>query len=403
MAGFTKKTLKEIKNSIVNDFETRINAKTPVLLKSVIDSLAWSVAGVAAPFYNQLNWLYLQLFVQSCCLTVLKLWGALVSVFYKDGTNCVIQAVIDNVTASVIHSGTLWKSLDNGVVYKSVSSVTPVNGSITVTLEAQTSGPDGNINPEQILHITNPLEGVPDTATVETVLVTGSSAEKIEAYRRRVLLKYQQKPQGGALPDFVSWALEVEGIVDALPYLFTTGVITLYLVGEGSGRSRTPSGNVVPNPFPEWENGQMKPLAGSGLFLQVAQSINGTDANLNKRRPVNTSVKLEAPIYEGYKVFITGLEPNTNAICKEIKDAIIAHLDERRPHIPAINYTKQNATINANYINSLVQNVVNNYNGSFNSFVLKNSDDETINETTLSTGALACLDKLMINEADIPL
>lgn len=403
MAGFKQKTIKEIQENIISSFRAKVRGVVPLLFKSVIKSIAYAVAGVASSMWKFLAWLYLQLFVGTCCLAVLKLWGALVGILFKEATSTTLQIQLTNVSAETIRSGTVWKNLNSGVVYKSISSVSPTAGIAVVSVAAQTAGPVGNLSAGEILQIANPLEGVPETAEVIAVLVEGTNAEEIEDYRKRVQLRYQQKPQGGSFVDFCQWAMECPGIVDALPYLLNTGIITLFLVGEGSGLNRTPTGLVSPNPFPKWENGQMKLLSGSGQFYETAKLICGTDDLKNTRRPVGAVVELKSANYTPFRVVIEGLTVNTDAVIKLVKSNIVDCLDEKRPNIPAIGYTEQDARVNAQEISAIVQNVVKNNGGSFSNFQLKDGEDTEITESILGIGALAYLERLTINGADISL
>lgn len=403
MAGFKQKTIKEIQENIVSSFRAKVGGTLPLLFKSVIKSIAYAGAGVVSSMWKFLNWMYLQLFVETCCLYVLKLWGALVSVFYKEGTSTTLQIQLTNVEAEIIRAGTVWKNLNSGVIYKSISSVSPTNGVALVSVSAQTTGPAGNLTIGEILQIANPFEGVPESAEVIAILVEGTNAEETEDYRKRVKIRYQQKPQGGSFIDYCQWAMECPGIVDVLPYLLKTGIITLFLVGEGSGLDRTPTGSVGPNPFPEWENGQMKSLSGSGQFYEVAKLINGVDEFKNTRRPVGAVVELKPANFVPFRVVIDGLTVNTNAVNKLIKSNIVSCLDKKRPNIPAIGYTEQEARVNAQEISAIVQEVVKSNGGSFNNFKLKDGQDAEISEKILGIGELAYLERLTVNGAEISL
>ena len=407
MAGYKKKALKEIQSDFINEYTIRIKKETgadiPLLEKSVVRSFGWGVASVAVMYQNYLAWVYLQILPQTCSLPVLKLWGSLFGVEYKNGTKTTLQVEIDNVTASSIIAGTLWKSSKNGVVYTSLSTVYPVDGTAVLSLEAKTSGPAGNLNPGDELDITNPFDGIPDKAVVKSVLVTGSNDEDVEDYRKRVLIAFKRKAQGGSLVDYYLWSTEVAGIIDAFPYVLESGTIVVYLVADGSGKDRTPTGSVTPNPFPEWENGNMKAISGSGLFYQAAMAINGAADMKNTRRPAGAVVELREPNYTGYRVEITELSPATNDINAKIKAAIVSYLDDKKPNIMALGYTKQDATINASKLNAAVQNAIDTDGGGYSSFVLKNSADEVINEDILGIGCLAYLEKLKINGVDIVL
>ena len=100
---------------------------------------------------------------------------------------------------------------------------------------------------------------------------------------------------------------------------------------------------------------------------------------------------------------LKGLVSATNDINAKIKAAIVSYLDDKKPNIMALGYTKQDATINASKLNAAVQNAIDTDGGGYSSFVLKNSADEVINEDILDIGCLAYLEKLKINSVDIVL
>ena len=91
------------------------------------------------------------------------------------------------------------------------------------------------------LNLINPVAGLPETAIVYSTEIIGTDNENIEDYRIRVLNRYKRKPQGGAAIDYYNWVTEVAGIVDCLPYVLQNGLITLYIVANGSGTNRTPT------------------------------------------------------------------------------------------------------------------------------------------------------------------
>ena len=146
-------------------------------------------------------------------------------------------------------------------------------------------------------------------------------------------------------------------------------------------------------------------IVGYGQFLAVANSINGDSANntINNRRPMNAKVQLLPPNYTEYKIEIEDLNPINESIIQNIKNSLIAELDKKRPNIKAIGYSVNNATINSNQLNSIIQNIMNSVNGSYTRFTLKNQDSETILNDVLDIGCLAYLGELKINNLIINL
>lgn len=406
MTSFHKPTIKEIYDTIINDYTTRTEKQIPVLKKALIKCFAYAIAGVVCFIWSFAEWQYLQVFIETCDFEALKRWGNLVNIDHKTGTKTVLKIKLENITASTtIQAGTIWKSLVNGLTYKSLSTIyidTSKTTTALINVECNTSGTIGNLLNDEILHITNPLYAIPETATVNQTITTGTENEDIESYRQRVLTRYKRKAQGGAAIDYYQWTTEVSGIIDCLPYVLETGLITLFCIKSGSGLNRTPTGQIEPNTFPRWQNGQMIDIVGYGQFLSIANSINGSD-NTNNRRPLNTKVQLLPPNYTQYKIEIEELSPVNDSLIESIKAGLIAELDKKRPNVKAIGCTVNNATINSNQLNSIVQNIMDSVDGKYNSFTLRNEDNELILNDILGIGCLAYLGELKINSSTINL
>lgn len=398
MANFTTKTMKEIAEGTIAKYKAlrqKYKDTTPLLEKAVVKSLAWAFAGSVASVWKSLVWVYKQCFPQTCSLPVLKLWGDLVGVEFIYGQSSQVELTLSDVTASTLTTGTVYKDLTSGLIYKTTAQGNNNEGSIVVSAQCTTAGAAGNLPIGTQLTIANPLDGIPQTATITTIKAEGSEDEDIEHYRPRVLYKFKNKAQGGSVSDYFGWCLEVSGIDDALIYVLTEGIVTIYLVATGSGKNRTPSGSVSPNPFPNWIDGQFVEFQGSGQFLSVAKSIEGSSDGMHDRRPVNAKVNLLVCNYTGYEVDIKGL--TSESYNNQIKAALDAALDIKRPHIIALNYSEANAKINKNALVTITQNIIGS--NTFSTFTLLNNEGVEINEESLGIGSLAYLKKLTINNA----
>lgn len=400
MANFTTKTMKEIAEGTIAKYKAlrqKYKDTTPLLEKAVVKSLAWAFAGSVASVWKSLVWVYKQCFPQTCSLPVLKLWGDLVGVEFIYGQSSQVELTLSDVTASTLTTGTVYKDLTSGLIYKTTTQGNNNEGSIVVSAQCTTAGAAGNLPIGTQLTIANPLDGIPQTATITTIKTEGSEDEDIEHYRPRVLYKFKNKAQGGSVSDYFGWCLEVSGIDDALIYVLTEGIVTIYLVATGSGKNRTPSGSVSPNPFPNWIDGQFVEFQGSGQFLSVAKSIEGSSDGMHDRRPVNAKVNLLVCNYTGYEVDIKGL--TSESYNNQIKAALDAALDIKRPHIIALNYSEANAKINKNALVTITQNIIGS--NTFSTFTLLNNEGVEINEESLGIGSLAYLKKLTINNAAV--
>ena len=326
-------------------------------------------------------------------MPALKFWGNLIGVDYKNGETANLSVKLTDVNAQYLPAGVVYKELNSGLIFKTASQVATVEGEITATVVCTSPGAVGNLATGTTLNIANPIDGIPSTATVTAVTIEGTEDEKLEEYRKRVLYKFRNKSQSGSPLDYYTWTMEVSGIVDALPYVLEEGTVTVYPIAEGSGKNRTPGGNLSPNPFPVWNEGQFTELSGSGQMLAIANSIEGSEPGVHDRRPATATVDLKTPNYTAFTIEIDGL--TDTSFNDSIRDVLISTLDKKRPQLVVLNYPASNAKINRGQLSGAVTEIIGEE--TFTSFLLKNSEGSTIEETTLGIGCLAYLDVLKIN------
>ena len=190
MANFTTKTIKEIFDSFMakyNVLRNKYGDNSPLLEKSFIKTIGYSIGGVAATIWQMSVWVLKQIFPQTCDLEALLLWGGLIGVNYNYGQSTNLTIKLNNVTASYLVSGTVYKDLNTGLIYKTISQVNAENGQIITTVQCTTSGEIGNIPVGTVLNIANPLDGIPSTAEVVEIKIEGTADEEVEFYRKRVL------------------------------------------------------------------------------------------------------------------------------------------------------------------------------------------------------------------------
>ena len=396
MANFTTKTIKEIYDGFIAKYtilRTKNGDNSPILSKAAIKSLGYAIAGVCGELWQLAVWIYKQCFPQTCGLPALKFWGNLIGVDYKNGETANLSVKLTDVNAQYLPAGVVYKELNSGLIFKTASQVATVEGEITATVICTSPGSVGNLPAGTVLNIANPIDGIPSTAIVTAVTIEGTADEELEEYRKRVLYKFRNKSQSGSPLDYYSWTMEVSGIVDALPYVLEEGTVTIYPVAEGSGKRRTPGGTLTPNPFPVWDEGQFTELSGSGQMLAIANSIEGSEPSVHDRRPATAKVDLKTPNYTAFTIEIDGL--TDTSFNDSIRDVLISTLDKKRPQLVVLNYPASNAKINRGQLSGAVTEIIGEE--TFTSFLLKNSEGSTIEETTLGIGCLAYLDVLKIN------
>src|SRR5690606_22828616 len=100
-------------------------------------------------------------------------------------------------------SGSQLLNSQTGVTYVTIGAVALSAATVQATVRAVAdqqggsgAGAIGNMTAGQTLDFANPLPNVARTAVVASATVTGSDAETENAYRERVLGRFQRRPQG---------------------------------------------------------------------------------------------------------------------------------------------------------------------------------------------------------------
>ncbi len=120
--------------------------------------------------------------------------------------------------------------------------LTEDSGTITIALEGIDTGTDNNLDPQSLLSILNPPDGVEGTAIIgDTAAATagfaGGTNEETDGFLRQRLLARIRAPLGaGTAQDYISWALSSEdhGVAITRAWLSTptNGVFTIFCMKD---------------------------------------------------------------------------------------------------------------------------------------------------------------------------
>lgn len=202
----------QIRDQIIADYQSALGQTIPVMPKAFIRILASAIAGVLHLAYRFGAWIYRQIFATTADLEALQRIGGQYSVTRLPAVRAELTASVSGVAGTIIPTGTTYQT--GGIVYETTDAETLDGiGSGEIELQCLTAGTLGNLPNSTVLEIVSPIAGLDSEAVVTATIVTGENAEAIEDYRDRILLKIQQKPQGGAIPDFITWTREVAGVV----------------------------------------------------------------------------------------------------------------------------------------------------------------------------------------------
>jgi len=362
-------TTKEISDNIIAQLESTLNQTIPLLPKSFMRVLAKALGAVFVILYKYAGFIFLQMFVQEASnsetiingktLIPLVEWGRLIGVGDPaPATSAELEIQITvNVQSGTLPSSTQLVSTDNGVTYLTLESIildAPLKTVNVMAVSDQAGGGGvgtiGNLDIGSILSFVNPLANISSNTLVTNQIVTGAEAESTEAYRQRVKDRFQKRPQGGALSDYVLWGTEPVGIINIYPYTSDNpGQVDVYA-------EATPESSSDPDGIP------------TGAQLQaVADSINLNQNGLATRRPANALANTLPITRRDFEVTIFGLSVTETAeVQEDITTAIEEYFAEREPFIDGLSIPPRRDRITQTSISSVVEDVVAAAGGVFN-------------------------------------
>lgn len=308
---FARPSLSALQTQAIQDITSAITGGAALLRRSILRAISYAQAGLASLHYGYLDWISRQAVPFTATDEFLYAWGALKNVFPIAATPAAGAVVFTGVNGLIIPTGTLVVR-DDGFTYGALVNGLVVLGSCTLPVVATVGGATGNADSGTAMTLGTAIAGIDSTGTSGT-LSGGADVETSDAFRARMLLAYQSPPQGGALADYIEWALAVPGVTRA------------WVTPDGQG-----AGTVVVYPmldiseaafdgFPQGTDGgatlETRIPAATGDQLAVADAIFPV-------RPVTALVYVVAPTAYPVNIEIDGL----GAISGDTEDAIEAAL-----------------------------------------------------------------------------
>lgn len=383
-------TTKEVQQNIIAQLQAALNQTIPLFPKSFLGVLSKVLAGVFILLYKYGGFMFLQIFVKSATIddtevngeivSPLKFWGQLTGVGDPaPATNAELEIDITvlNQVGSLPSGSQLINSI-NGVTYITLGSVllnAPVVQAQIKAVSDQTGGGGagaiGNLSPGTTVAFANPLPNVAREAVVVSQTVTGADGESTEAYRQRILDRFQKRPQGGALADYELWAEEPAGVLNAYPYTSDCpGQVDVYI------ESATEADGIP-------------------TFAQLQEaldSINFDENGLASRRP-GTALANTIPITRvPFDVFVQGLiVDNLGQVQADITAAVQEYFLDREPFLVGLTVLPRQDRITQSGVSGVVDDVVNAAGGIFSGVTVEQAS-VIIGQYTLGIGEKAKAD-----------
>jgi uncharacterized phage protein gp47/JayE len=214
-------SIEDVSEQIVQDIESKTNEVTPGLDISVNRAYADALAAQSAVSKLHNIDQYRECFVKTASEFIgLPLLSEETGVTRDLGTQASFKVNVTGQEGTVIGTfGTGPQFTANDIVYKTTVGSTISGGIAEITLKADVSGTEGNLQVTDELSLSSTFANIDDIATVTEIVTTGTSKESVESWRAKIAQE-QAFPSrvGGGVPWFARVAKNVEGITRVFTY-----------------------------------------------------------------------------------------------------------------------------------------------------------------------------------------
>ena len=236
--AFNTRSLDEIGAAVRGAFRQFLPGTDATLREAFVWVSGKVVALLAREYELRLAWIYAQIFVRTVTdMAMLRMHGADYRIYQKPA------AAASGTLTGTGQAGLTYPAgvrlYSAGVTYVTTAPVTAASdGAVSALVTAESRGAATNRDAGAVLTLADPAlypSLGQDFAVAVGGLGGGADIEDLESLRKRILARKAQPPQGGALGDYESFALEVPGVLKAWAHQFTNGLgsIAVYVLFNG--------------------------------------------------------------------------------------------------------------------------------------------------------------------------
>lgn len=240
--------------------------------------------------------------------------------------NGVYSVKVTGTAGAIIRAQLTFQSTDNsnapGNLYILNNAYTLTGNNDLIELTSVDPGLDFELKVGDNLAVTEPVLGLDDIATVDSITTSPVEAEDIETYRDIILQSYRIEPQGGSKTDYRKWASDVQGVRLVYPYVKNgaAGVVQVYveaIAADSTDGFGTPPQSIIDE-----------------VVAAIEFSSDETlETNDRGRRPIQAILE-PLPIHiVPVDILVTGLQVNNATIRSEITTNVTTYLTAVRPYI----------------------------------------------------------------------
>lgn len=294
---FERQTLPQTVAEVQAGLASRLPGADTRLRRAVLTVLARVVGGVAYGLDAFIAYKAKQIFPMTADEEHLPRLARPWRVFQKSPEAATGSAVFPGLEGKPFPAQTLMQRAD-GVQYESTAEAVAKNGEALVPVRAVKAGKDGNTAAGTTLTLVQPVDDFDFSgAVVDGGITGGFSIEGIEDMRGRLITRWQEPPQGGAVTDWKAWALEVPGVTRAWAYARWMGLGTVGVLFTTDDAE--------------------SPIPDATMVQRVQAYLTDPD-----RKPITADVYVAAPTAKLVDVVVQGLDPATEAVKTAVREEL---------------------------------------------------------------------------------
>jgi uncharacterized phage protein gp47/JayE len=232
---------------IPDELDKRVEDIKTFLLSNISDeydktqgSFVWDILSAVAieqgEIYIQLQEILKRAFVQSSYGEYLDLLGQHFGIERNKATKATGYLKVQGIEGTIIPAGARFSTIGDDytspIEFETLEEVViGSSGDAVVSIRAIDAGKNGNVPAKAI---TLPSQYISGLSAVynETPTSGGTDDEDDDAYRNRILNSIQKIRTGGNINDYISWAMEVDGVgkVQIIPNKFGNGTVGVLII-----------------------------------------------------------------------------------------------------------------------------------------------------------------------------
>ncbi len=315
--AYKTRSLDELGAAARGLFRQYLRGTDATLQQAFVWVCAKVVALLSREYELRLAWIYAQLFTRTTTdLAILRMQGADYGIYLK-GAAAASGLITGTGLAAITYPAGV-RLLSGGLSYVTTAPFTAAgDGSYSASVRAEAAGATGNRDPDAVMTLADPslYPTLGQQASVGAGgLGGGADVEDIESLKSRILARKARPPQGGALPDYERFVLDVPGVVQAWAYQFAGGIGSIAVFFLFAGRT-----DGIPTPA----------------------DVAAVQAAIDARRMIRVDDTVAtAPLPQALNITISGLATDTDEVRAAIEDNLRTMLLVRtRPGLDSNTFT----------------------------------------------------------------